>query len=690
MGDAQLEAPPVPPAMRGHNGRVARGARLAGPAAVSVAAVSVALCSAAVALLWLAPAHHAYGYDISGDLVVGSLFPAAGALIAVREPGNRCAWVLLSAGLVAVSAFSHEWAWDGLARPGLPFVSAATWLAGWTFVPYWLQVTLLPVLFPDGTIPSRRWRPFVAGVLALMVLVTAVAMFRPDPSMEGLGVRNPLGIGPAHPGPEWRLLLLGPVVALAFGAAPAALGALIARQRRAAGRPRAQLQWLLFGFVACLLVLAASSVPPLSHVPGGHFGLAVAFALIPLSIAVAVVRHGLFDIELVVNRAIVYAALTGLGLAAYAGLLVVTGARAGREGYAPLLAALIAAVLTAARSRFQRFVDRKLFGARRDPYEVVEAVGVSVSAAETPAQALANLVGAVREVLALPYAAVEPTASAGTTAAARRAESGSPVPWAEDVPAVYRGRQVGVLRVGHRHRGERFRPAEASALRDIARRAASLLHAADLSADLQASRERVVIAREEERRRLRRDLHDGLGPELAGMALQLDSLAAGLRDRAALAERALLLRERMQHTVTEVRRIVEGLRPSAVDELGLAEALRQLGAGAGLDFAVRVPASFGELPAAMEVAAYRIAAEACANVIRHARATRCAIDAGTDGGWLTLTVADNGTGFGAEAAVGVGLQSLHERAAEVGGTLEISSAPGGGTTVCARLPLEAG
>jgi signal transduction histidine kinase len=656
---------------------------------VGVAAVSVALCAGTVALLWLAPAQHPYGYDISGDLVVGCLFPLVGALIAIREPGNRCAWVLLSAGLVAVSAFSHEWAYDGLTRRGLlPFVPAATWLAAWTFVPYWVQVTLLPVLFPDGTIPSRRWRRFVVAVLSVVTVVTVVAMFRPDPDVEGLGVRNPLGIGPAAVGNGWHFLLLGPVLVLAFCAAPAALLALIARQRRAVGRIRAQLQWLLLGFVSCLLVLAVTYVVPLPLGLAGHYGLAAAFALIPLSVAVAMVRYGLFDIELVVNRAIVYAALTALGLAVYAVLLAVAGAGAARAPYAPLLAGLIAAVLTAARSRFQRLVDRKLFGARRDPYEVVRRVGVSVAAADSPGMALASLVSTVCEVLALPYAAVESASPAGETVG--RAESGSPVPWAEVLPAVYRGRQVGVLRVGHRHRGERFRPEETSALGDVARRAASLLHAADLSADLQASRERVVVAREEERRRLRRDLHDGLGPELAGMALQLDSLAFRLQGHSDLAERACRLRDRMRHTVTEVRRIVEGLRPSAVDELGLAEALRQLaGAGTELEFAVDVPAAFGELPAAVEVAAYRIAAEACANVIRHARATKCVIGAGTDDGWLTLTVADNGVGFGAEAAIGVGLQSLHERAAEVGGSAEIRSAPGG-TTVSARLPVDAG
>jgi signal transduction histidine kinase len=249
------------------------------------------------------------------------------------------------------------------------------------------------------------------------------------------------------------------------------------------------------------------------------------------------------------------------------------------------------------------------------------------------------------------------------------------------------------LRVGHRHRGERFRPEEASALSDVARRVASLLHAADLSADLQASREHIVMAREEERKRIRRDLHDGLGPELAGMALQLDSLASHLRAHTDLAERAVGLRDRLQRTVTEVRGIVEGLRPSAVDELGLAEALRQLGAagapGAEPRFSVHVPATFGDLPAAVEVAAYRIAAEACTNVIRHAHAASCSVEAAIRDGWLTLTVADDGTGFGAPAAVGVGLRSLHDRASEVGGSLEIRSAPGG-TTVFSRLPLAAG
>ncbi|MGI9007443.1 MAG: hypothetical protein ACR2FU_14820 [Streptosporangiaceae bacterium] len=302
-----------------------------------------------------------------------------------------------------MSAFSHEWAYDGLARPGLlPFVPVATWLAGWTFFPYWLQVTLLPVLFPDGSIPSRRWRHFVAAVLAVAAIVTVIAMFKPDPDVEGLGVRNPLGIGPGHVGHAWHYLLLGPVIALAFLAAPAAIGALAARQGRARGRIRAQLQWLLLGFLACLLIIVVPVLISPARLASGHYILAVAFAMIPLAVAIAVIRQGLFDIELVVNRTIVYVALTTAGLAAYAVLLAVTGTRSGHGTTAPLLAAVIAAALTAARTRFQRFVDQRLFGARRDPYEVVRRVGMSVAAAGTPDEALANLVVTVREVLALP------------------------------------------------------------------------------------------------------------------------------------------------------------------------------------------------------------------------------------------------------------------------------------------------
>ena len=199
-----------------------------------------------------------------------------------------------------------------------------------------------------------------------------------------------------------------------------------------------------------------------------------------------------------------------------------------------------------------------------------------------------------------------------------------------------------------------------------------------------------MLAREEERRRLRRDFHDGLGPELAGMALQLESLTARLQADDELTRRAERLGARLQHAVAEVRRVVDGLRPAAVDELGLAEALRQLAVGdaSGPRVIVEVPLTFGELPAAVEVAAYRIAGEGLTNALRHAEAGRCCVRAAIEADSLVVEVVDDGRGFGAEVAVGVGMQSLHDRATEVGGSLEVCSAPGAGSTITARLPLE--
>lgn len=651
--------------------------------ALGVALIAFLLSVATLGVGRLTATHGGGLYKFAAaDLVMGALFPAVGALVLVRQPRNSCGWVLLSAGLLSVSALAHQWLYDSQATVGsLPGVPVAAWLAAWTYAPYWLQPTLLPVLFPDGVAPSVRWRRFVVAVLVVTAVGTLAAMFKPDPNVEDLGFANPLGVGPSSTSAAWIAVQYGATTLLLFVATPLAIVGLLLRQRRAVGRTRAQLQWLLFGFISFLVL----SIVALIAGPVENALTALALAAIPGSIAVAVMLHGLLDIELIVNRTIVYVLLSGAGLVAYVGLVAAAATFAPRESAGPVVAAVVVAVAALGRARLQQLVDRWLFGARRDPYEVVERVGARVSAAESPAEALEGLVSALRDALALPYVAVDPSVAGFASISSGRASAE-----VEELALVHRGRRIGLLRVGHRHRGESFRPEERSVLTDIARRASALVNTAALAADLQRSRERIVSAREEERRRLRRDLHDGLGPEMAGLALQLDSLAARLRADVDLAERAGRLRDRLQHAVVEVRRIVDGLRPAAVDELGLAEALRQLAAasdGAPV-MTVVVPNGFPELPAAVEVAAYRIASEAVTNALRHASATHCSVRAVVENKQLVVEVRDDGRGFGAEATVGVGLESLHDRAAEVGGSLEVVSARDLGTTVTARLPLE--
>ena len=254
-------------------------------------------------------------------------------------------------------------------------------------------------------------------------------------------------------------------------------------------------------------------------------------------------------------------------------------------------------------------------------------------------------------------------------------------------------RSHGELVLGRRGSGEPFGLADRRLLEDLARQAAAAVHAVRLTADLQRSRQRLVSAREEERRRLRRDLHDGLGPTLAALGLKLETARSRLsgdpRADALLAD----LAERTQRAVSDIRQLVYALRPPALDELGLLGALRQVasaagapashGSGVGLEMPDRLP----PLPAAVEVATYRVAQEALTNVVRHSRARACTIRLQVAGAALRLSIEDDGCGLPANHRAGVGLASMRERAEELGGTFDIEPRPGGGTCVQVVLPL---
>jgi signal transduction histidine kinase len=227
-------------------------------------------------------------------------------------------------------------------------------------------------------------------------------------------------------------------------------------------------------------------------------------------------------------------------------------------------------------------------------------------------------------------------------------------------------------------------------LASIAQQAGAAAQAVHLTANLRQSRQRIVVAREEERRRLRRDLHDGLGPQLATLALQIDAARNLIGQNPESAESLLRdLKRGTQDAIAEIRRVVHDLRPPALDQLGLVESLRHFAATMqteALSITVTAPDKLPPLPAAVEVAAYRIAVEALTNVARHADAASCHVALALADGVLRLTVRDNGTGFSAESQPGVGWLSMRERAAELGGTLSIDTADG--VTVEATLPLE--
>ena len=548
-------------------------------------------------------------------------------------------------------------------------------MTNWVWTPYLLLPTVLVVLLPEGRLPSRRWRPVVWSVVAATVVAAVAEMLRPGGTDQIATLRNPLGVD----GAGFLTPLMAAASALALGAGGAlCLGGLLVRQRHAAGKERAQLQWLAAGAAAATTSFVGSLAAPW---PLGEVLLAIGLAALPTAIAVAAWRHQLFDVEIVLNRAVVSVALTVVGLGLYALVVVGIGDR-----LAPAAAACVAIVAAALWRRTEHLAGRLLFGARDDPYAVVERLGTRLDSVSAPAQALQALVETVRETLRLPYVAVMPaTEEIGSVSI------GAVVAGSEEFACLAGGRRVAILAVGHRHHHGRWRVEERSLLVETARRAAALVQLGGLVHELERSRNRIVAAREEERRRLRRDLHDGVASALAGIALQLDCLGECAADDLPVAIGQI--RRDAQVVSAEVRALVDDLRPPALDHLGLAEAVQEHAArwqrNGGLT--VRVAADpLPPLPAAPELAAYRIVTEAITNVGRHAAATQCQVNISLDGTWLAAEIVDNGTGFDSNAVAGVGLAAMRERATEVGGEFDVRSQPDHGTRITARLPLRLG
>ena len=378
----------------------------------------------------------------------------------------------------------------------------------------------------------------------------------------------------------------------------------------------------------------------------------------------------------------------------------------GNLGVSLMATGLVAVVFQPLRGRLQRGVNRLMYGERDDPYAVISRLGRRLEATLAPDTVLPTVVETIAEALKLPYAAI--LLKEGESF--RTASSyGSPTAEPEALPLVYQREEIGRLLIGARAPGEGFSDADRRLLVDLARQAEVAVHAVRLTADLQRSRERLVTTREEERRRLRRDLHDGFGPTLASLGLGLSvvrKLMASneLQDADVVLSR---LEQETEETVADVRRLIYGLRPPTLDDLGLVAAIRQHAESQGMVvtpvdtktveqrenqpvFWLEATEDLPSLLAAVEVAAYRIAQEAITNVARHARARTCRVRLSVDEAAcaLLLEITDDGIGMSTGRRAGVGLSSMRERAVELGGACEVEPIPPAGTRVLARLPLQ--
>ena len=628
-----------------------------------------------------------------------------GSLILRRAPGNVVGRFLILFAIVGISIqFNYN-----LGTPRLTALAQELLIlyGGGIVMPGFIYLMLT---FPtDQVYPPRLARWVAIGWLSKLTGALLEIMASPKEIKMLTLPMNPLLVAALTPYRAWIALsigLTGVLLPLGLGVGFASLAL---RYRTAPTREKQQIKWVIWALAILMVTLGANIINLISHpvnalrINLGLFSASIAMLVFLAALVLAILRHHLFNIDLIINRTLVYGALTAIVIGLYVLAVGALGTlfETNRNWLISLCATgLIAVLFQPLRDRLQRTVNRWMYGERDDPYAVLSCLGQRLEAALAPDAVLPTLAETVAQTLKLPYAAVAVkegetftiVAAWGKLAKQPSDPERTMTEHMVRLPLVYQAETLGQLLVGRRAAGEAFTATEQRLLADIAHQAGIAVHAVRLTADLQRSRERLVTLREDERRRIRRNLHDGLGPTLASMKLKLDALhyllaPAQVEANAVVTE----LETDMQDALTDIRRLVYDLRPPALDQLGLVSAIQEYAMGlsaGGLQVTIEGPSQLPALPAAVEVAAYRIVLEALTNTVRHAQARIGQVRIGLESApfSLLLEISDDGVGLPAHVQAGVGLTSMRERAAELGGSCTIAPAVGGGTRVSVRLP----
>lgn len=627
----------------------------------------------------------------STHLTIALSSGVVGVWFAWRRPDRAVSWVILAAGVIG--------GWMYAAQPlmvELWLADAPAWLQDrmpWLVVWPWLVARSLllivgPSLVIGDTLRTPRRIVMWAGVAVTAALCVGQFILAYDQPMGWTDDSSTALRRFASDAMVWAQRGQWIAGLLATGLLA------VAGVMMGGSTVRHQTRWFVLGAAALSFVgigQLGREIVPDWYWPGDQWEQ-VASALLPISLAVAAFFDRLMDVRVVVRRFVVYLNLAALGVTVYVVALTLGSEALGASAGATRVFATVAMALALipAHSTMQQWAQRYIYGQTSRPDLVLRDVGVRLSHACGAREALNAMVTEIARTMLLPYVAVELGTSDGartTTIAA-----GATTTDVEEFQLAFAGSELGKLRIGRRSPGEPLREQERVVLAQLATQAGVVARDVYLEAQLRQSREEIVVAREEERRRLRADLHDGLGPTLASVALGLDAAAQHLPD----SELSALLTELngdVRQAIDDIRRLVYGLRPPSLDEMGLARAiehyaqtLRSRAAGA-LDVRVDV-VPLPELPAAVEVAAYRIATEALTNVTRHADARRCDVVVDVRKGDLWVEITDDGRGIREVSSIGVGLSSMRERAEELQGGLRIESRRPG-TRVLAWLPVMA-
>ncbi|WP_246120338.1 sensor histidine kinase [Cohnella terricola] len=643
------------------------------------------------------PALAAYGFSLQGyglyalacDNITTSIYIGTGLLIFWRKSTERvCLFVSLL--LIVFGAFGMS-----LIHLVKDFPAPIAVMIMLIALLQWPALGIFFYTFPDGKfVPRWSW------ILISLFVIQIVFFMLPYP----------------HNIDSWPPPLRALELIIVYGSAAATQ--VYRYFAVASSQQRQQIKWIAFGFGVSYLSLTAVNLLPSLFVsldrPDSFFQLmgplmlALFYLPIPIGVAIALLRYRLWDIDIVINRTVVYAAISACVLGLY--VLVVFGLSALLRVHNELLlsalaTAMIAVIIQPLRLRLQQGVNRLMFGDRIDPYRALSNLGQRLEESLPSDALLPTIVKSVANALKLPFVSIAwnvEQAPIGSDKLQIVASHGQTQEGSAEhrLPLIHQGEKVGELILSPRQRGEELTSADLRLLRDLTPQIAIAVYSArqttdlkNMTMDLQLSRERLVAAREEERRRLRRDLHDGLGPQLSSQTLTLSAIKKLLRHDPNTAEQ--LLTDAITHAqiaIADIRRLVYALRPPTLDDLGLLAALHEQMKQyhtSGIVMTLDAPEVLPPLPAAIEIACYRIVQEALTNVVRHAHATSANIRLRLESA-LTVEVIDNGQGLAPGFRGGVGFRSMHERTEELGGTCVIENLPRKGMRVYARLPLSSG
>ena len=642
-------------------------------------------------------------------VIAFTLFGVVGALLLSRVQGNRVGGLLLFGAAVTAASFAAsevatylvgEGISSGPAVVAVAFVSSLGWLIG-----IFPVVLFLPLLFPDGHLPSRHWLPFAwlcVGVLGLLAISLIVGERSLTGSIDSVVVANPFFVPAlarvAIPDAAISLLLIG----LLLGS----VASLLVRFRRSSGVERQQIKWVALAvaaLVSSFLLSTALAAIGIDETFVDSIVSGVAFIALPVSVAIAILQYHLYDLDVVVKKALVAGALVLLVIGAYAavvGLLGVVTSGNQSSGSVFLVALLLGLAFRPVTRFARRLADRVVYGRRATPYEILtefsERVGESYATEDVlgrMAQILGEATGAASARVWLRVGTLLRPAAAWPT----DAESADDAPLTQDslpdlqgetaVEVRDRGELLGALSVAVPP-SDPMNPSKERLVRDLASQAGLVLRNVRLVEELRASQRRLVTAQDQERRRLERNIHDGAQQQLVALSVKT-RLARDLtlRDPVKAAEMLTRIDAEIRTTLEDLRDLARGIYPPLLIDEGLGAALGAQARRSPVPTTVRSE-GIGRYPPELEAAVYFSCLEALQNIAKYAHASSATVTLAQSNGHLTFEVADDGRGFDLGAArTGTGLQGMADRLAALHGDLDVRSRPGEGTRVRGRIEV---